>query len=248
VVLVTAQTGTSTSATIPAAVPGTLALSPIGAVVPTIRWSSQTFPGAVSLVAVTGSAGAIGGFGAGSIALDLLFATGATPLNAFSAPLEITFTGAGALFTPAYSTDGGATWIGIPLLASSSLPDGQADGYFIGAEGDVHLVTRHATTFGLLRGLVVKIGGRRVVRAGTKRLAVFVATGRAATAAVTLVDPRGRVVYRQQRSLAAGTTRLVLPLPRRAIAGLYTVKVVAKAGPVAGTVRFQVRLSTKARK
>jgi methionine-rich copper-binding protein CopC len=81
------------------------------------------------------------------------------------------------------------------------------------------------------------------VKRGTKRLVVFVAPGRAATAEITLVDPRGRVVYRRQRPLAAGTTRLVVPLPRRAIAGTYTVNVVAKAGPVAGTARFHVRLT-----
>jgi uncharacterized repeat protein (TIGR02059 family) len=56
---------------------------------------------------------------------------------------------------PGVSTNG-TTWTEIPELSGTTLPGGQPDGYYRNqSNGDVHVLTRHLTIFGLATGRVV---------------------------------------------------------------------------------------------
>ena len=93
--------------------------------------------------------GAVFATGTTPAQLTVTAASGA-PLTSFAAPLELTFPGAPAGFVPAYSTDGGATWTALPLLSGTTLPPGFRDGWFRDAGGTVHVLTLHATYFGVV--------------------------------------------------------------------------------------------------
>ncbi|MFA5775652.1 MAG: hypothetical protein WC864_09810, partial [Ilumatobacteraceae bacterium] len=62
--------------------------------------------------------------------------------------IRIPTTAVGA--SPAWSRDG-LTWTLLPRLSEPVLPEGQADGYFVNADGSYSFFTRHLTTFGLMR-------------------------------------------------------------------------------------------------
>ena len=62
----------------------------------------------------------------------------------------------------------------IPRLSSPSLPEGQADGYFVNADGSVDIYTRHATLFGLLRDTQAPSKATLTARAAGKKLRLTV--------------------------------------------------------------------------
>jgi hypothetical protein len=128
-------------------------------------------------------------------------------------------------------------------LFGTTLPEGQQDGYYRDAAGAVHVLTRHATYFGLLGGLVLHTGNRPSFRVGSPAIFVFLAPGRKANATVFLATRRGATLRRLNVALPAGTTRLRIPLPRRLKAGLYLVKVFAASGPARTKATLRVRLA-----
>jgi len=72
---------------------------------------------------------------------------GGASVTTFAQPLAITVPAGAAGSVSAWSIDG-FSWATLPLLTSASLPAGQADGYFINADGTYTLFTRHLTFFG----------------------------------------------------------------------------------------------------
>lgn len=51
---------------------------------------------------------------------------------------------------PVTSSDEGLTWEQLPLLSTPDLPPGQRDGYYIDADGNIWIITRHLSMFGVL--------------------------------------------------------------------------------------------------
>lgn len=252
-IAVTEQSGAMTAASISAGVSGSLTLTapPNAPVVaaPTVAWGSATFPADVAVTAVTAAITststppALSGFTAGSLAVDLTFTSGGSPVHTFAEPLEIVFPAAPAGLAPGYSTDGGATWTGIPALVGTTLPAGQPDGWYRDGAGAVHILARHATYFGLLGGLVLHYGNRPTFPLDARRIFVFLAPERAASATVTLETRAGTPLDTLRLTLPAATTRLKIPLPPGLKAGLYLVKVTATSGPATTRATLRVRLA-----
>ncbi|MHB8650931.1 MAG: fibronectin type III domain-containing protein, partial [Gaiellaceae bacterium] len=248
----------ATAAPIAASTPGALTLTaPTGATAagaPSVSWSGSTFSSSIVVTAVTSATTststppALSGFSVGSQAVDLTFTSGGSDVHAFAAPLEIVFPAAPFGFAPAFSSDGGATWTAIPLLAGTTLPAGQQDGYYGDAAGAVHILTLHATYFGLLGSLVLHYGNRPTFPVGSPRIFVFLAPERKASATVTLETRQGAVLRTLNLTLPARTTRLKIPLPAGLKAGLYLVKVAAASGPSAAKATLLVRLVGKRHK
>ena len=71
-----------------------------------------------------------------------------TLVTSFAKPLSITIPAGANGALAAWSIDG-FNWATLPLLQGDLLPAGQADGYFINADGSITLLTRHLTSFGL---------------------------------------------------------------------------------------------------
>jgi hypothetical protein len=184
----------------------------------------------------------LAGFSDGSEAINLTFTVGGTEIHSFTQPVELVFPDAANGITPAYSTDGGTAWVKIPKLPGTTLPAGQQDGYYRDATGAVHILTMHATYFGVIGGLVLKTGNRPTFPVGSKQIFVFLAPQRRATASVALETRAGVVLRKLNITLAAMTTRLKIPMPRRAKAGVYLVKVAAASGPATATATLIVRL------
>jgi Ca2+-binding RTX toxin-like protein len=241
-VVVRSRTANSVVATITAGSGGSLGL-PAST---TVAWTAATFPAGASLAASTAPAAASAGFSSGSVAIDLGFTVGGTPVHVFAAPIEITFPALGARL-PAYSTDGGVTWTAIPRLGGTALPGGQADGFYVDLAGATHVLTRHATTFGLLGPVVVR-SGVWVPATGPRRIVAFFAPERPATATVVLMTRAGKVVSRLNQELPARTSRLVFTLPRGARPGLYLVKAQVRSGPSVSTVVLRARVTARATK
>ena len=123
----------------------------------TVTWAAGTFTDAVSVTA-DDSPAVDGLVGAGSRIVKVTvtrLADGAA-LTTFGQPLEIVLTGAAADGIASFSEDG-KTWTPLPLLASSTLPAGQPDGYFRDAAGAVHVLTRHLTYFGVITAPKTKL-------------------------------------------------------------------------------------------
>lgn len=255
-VTVTEQSGSTTSASIVAGEAASLSLSaPAGApaaAAPSVLWSSGTFTSDVTVTAVTAAASssstppALSGFSAGSVAVALTFSSGGGDVHTFAEPLEIVFPDAAAHLAPGYSSDDGATWRAIPLLAGTTLPAGQQDGYYRDAVGAVHVLTLHASYFGLLGSLVLHTGNRPSFPVGSKNIFVFLAPEREAGATVALETRKGVALRTMELTLPAGTTRLKIPLPAGLKAGLYLVKVSAATGPASTKATLLVRLGGSA--
>jgi hypothetical protein len=94
----------------------------------------------------------------------------------------------------------------------------------------------------VIGGLVLKTGNRPTFPVGSKQIFVFLAPQRRATASVALETRAGVVLRKLNITLAAMTTRLKIPMPRRAKAGVYLVKVAAASGPATATATLIVRL------
>lgn len=70
-------------------------------------------------------------------------------LSRLDAPLAVTFPGAPGNVTAAFTVDG-THWTAIPELGSSTLPSGLSDGWYRDSFGNLHVLTLHTATFGLL--------------------------------------------------------------------------------------------------
>lgn len=58
---------------------------------------------------------------------------------------------------PVYSGDGGTTWRFLTRLETSLLPEGVQDGYYLDADGEIWVLTRHLSMFGALAPQAVPI-------------------------------------------------------------------------------------------
>jgi subtilisin family serine protease len=72
------------------------------------------------------------------------------PIRTFAKPLSINLGRMAPGVAPAYSPDG-VTWTTIPQLSGTTLPDGAKDGYYVNDAGEVVILTRHLTFFGVKR-------------------------------------------------------------------------------------------------
>lgn len=246
---VTEQAGATTAASIAAGRSGSLTLTGLlDTPAPSMSWSAGTFPSGAVVTAETFSATpgstppVLNGFAVGSLGVEVDFRSGGSELHTFAAPLEIVFPNASPGLVPSYTNDEGLTWIAIPLLSGTTLPAGQQDGYFRDAAGAVHILTRHATYFGLIGDLVLLRGNRPTFPVGSKRIFVYLAPERPAQAIVTLATRRGAPLRTLHLNLPATTTRLKIPLPHGLRAGLYLVQVTATSGPASGNATLLVRL------
>lgn len=182
----------------------------------------------VALDSVSLPSGAAG-FARGGSAVAKLTVTAAdgSSVTSFAAPVTLTFAAPAAGALPAYSEDG-ITWTPIPALETPSLPDGQADGYFVLSDGSIEIFTRHATYFGVLSDTKAptapaSLSGRFANgalhlrwSAATDNLAVarylvylngtLIATAHvgSTTLALRTFDPNGRGVYTIRAEDAAG--------------------------------------------
>jgi len=75
------------------------------------------------------------------------------------------------------------TWVEIPRLATHALPDKARDGYYWDG-ATLHVLTRHATIFGLFRSLTGAISAK--LRAGKTSAALLVTTSAASRATIKL--------------------------------------------------------------
>jgi hypothetical protein len=129
--------------------PGSLTVG-AGSEAVTVSWPKNHLGGA-TLTALPASPKIPGSHGllATTAALQLVVESEGTPLKHFAEPLDISFPGAAGNVTPAYTEDGNH-WFRIPAIGSSSLLSGLGDGYYRDSQGALHILTRHATIFGLL--------------------------------------------------------------------------------------------------
>ena len=195
----------------------------------TVSWTAGTFTEPVR-VDVTDESSVGGSFGLGSRVVRVTvtrFADGSS-VQSFDQPLELVFD-ASPSGVPSFSEDGVA-WSPLPKLASDTLPDGQADGYFVDTNGAVHVLTRHLTFFGVLmpklhKGsksprapkatkLAMSVSGSVVLlKSGAQRISVSVQMTEPARVVATLYSPHGEMVQSWTRSVGAGASTLNLLLP-----------------------------------
>jgi hypothetical protein len=228
-----APVNTTPGATVAATVPVSVALSwsPAAFTVPvtvqvTPKPQTDTGTGGTGTDG-TGTSGAVaaptpvaGGFAVGNTVVQVSVTTAAgVPVTEFAAPLTIHVSSLPAGQVPAYSHDG-TSWTTIPRLAGPELPDGQADGYFVNADGSVDILTRHATLFGLL--LDTQAPARPVVQARLtgSRLRLLVRSRDNVRLASYRVSLNGKLIRR--------TTHAYLVLAARA--GSFQVVAVDTAG------------------
>jgi uncharacterized membrane protein YgcG len=112
-----------------------------------------------------------GGFSVGSTVFQLTVTSSSTgsEVTSFQQPIAFHVSALAAGEVPAYSHDG-ISWTTIPRLASPGLPAGQADGYYVNADGSVDIYTRHATLFGLLKDVQAPTAPSLKVRLSAKTL------------------------------------------------------------------------------
>jgi hypothetical protein len=123
-------------------------------------------------------------------------------------------------------------------LPGTTLLAGLADGYYKDSLGAVHILTLHATDFGLLTsGAGQKPSGEPLafgytvpatVSAGGK-LAVALVSTRSGGLEVTL-SRGGRKVASWHANLPAASKNLTLRLPKTAVPGAYRLQLTASAG------------------
>jgi hypothetical protein len=155
----------------------------------------------------------------------------------FSSPLELSFPGAPGNIIPAYSRTG-ISWTAIPLLASPTLPPGLDDGYYRDNLGTLHILTRHATEYGLVvSGTSLKPVPEPLALGYTVNPRVVI--GHPLTLTLTATRPAkieivlrktSRTVTTWHRTVGTTPTDLTLALPTRVQPGSYNVELTASAG------------------
>jgi hypothetical protein len=146
-----------------------------------------------------------------AIKLTAATTTGGTAVTTFAQPLAITLPAGAAGSVSAWSIDG-FSWSTLPLLTSASLPAGQADGYFINADGTYTLFTRHLTFFGFRKAQAAHTTSSSAMSMQVAKSAQLTSAGGSGSGAVNFststplicsVSSSGLV-----RAIAAGTCTL----------------------------------------
>jgi hypothetical protein len=212
----------------------------------TVAWPAAAVPAGARVEVLPVSVPVLPGFVAGGAAVDITIrsATGEL-ITAFDTPLELVFSNVPLRAAIGTSSDG-SKWDLIPEIAGPPLPAGQAAGWYRDPSGNVHVLVRHLTRFAVLPraeeaklALTVRVPARidlRVVRS----LPVWASATKAGRVDVALVNGQGRVVGRAGRSVAAGTAKLVVPVPRTARPGRYVVRISIAAGSETAVTRRTV--------
>ncbi|HVH51717.1 MAG TPA: hypothetical protein VM690_06200, partial [Gaiellaceae bacterium] len=104
-------------------------------------------------------------------------------------------------------------------------------GYYRDSSGTVHILTLHATYFGVIGDLVLQTWNRASFPVGSKNIFVYLAVHRQADAAVVLESHSGTALGSLKVTLPAGSTKVKIPLPTGLKAGIYLVKVNVTSGP-----------------
>lgn len=159
---VVAATAPGSSGTLATSVPGLVAEA-------VVHWSPDTFstPVQVMLDPAPALPAALVGSGNSVVSVTVIDQNG-NPIHELAAPLEIVFTAPPAGFVPAVSTDG-ITFRALAMLAGPPLPDSMQDGFYLSANGDVHVLTRHVTYFAIVSkaNLDVSASGKKLPAAGS---------------------------------------------------------------------------------
>ena len=176
----TAATTTTTPTTTSSAPPvvaatapgssGTLATSVPGLVEQAVvHWSADSFatPVQVKLDPAPPLASPLVGSGNSVVSVTITDQNG-NAVHQLAAPIEIVFTAPPAGFAPAVSTDG-ITFRALTMLDGPPLPDSMQDGFYLSANGDVHVLTRHVTYFAIVSksNLDVSASGKKLPPAGS---------------------------------------------------------------------------------
>jgi hypothetical protein len=140
---ITAASGGTLTAQIPGV--GGASATTVTVVVPAAATTENV---TLSLLLASNGADATPGYTA--IKLTAVTTTGATAVTTFAQPLAITLAAGAAGSVSAWSIDG-FSWLSLSLLPSAALPVGEAEGYFINADGTFTLYTHHLTFFGFRR-------------------------------------------------------------------------------------------------
>jgi hypothetical protein len=164
-------------------------------------------------------------FAAGSSAVQVTVAsTGGTAITKFAQPLDLQFPNApGGSFVPAYSHDG-VTWTAIPQITSPpTLPDGWSDGWYRDVSGTLHILTLHATYFGLLaagtkvqHALGLAFGVRRTIDLDRTHSFVLHLQPTLPAKANVVLTRAGRTVGSWSAALTLSPRALTITIPKRA--------------------------------
>jgi hypothetical protein len=223
---------TPTASTSVAGGAGSLSIAPSGASPSaTLSWNEGAFGSAPVTVTTSIATLASQLFAAGTVVVDLsVRSADGSPVTSFAAPLELGFPNAPANVQPEYSTDG-HTWTTIPLLTGTTLPAGERDGWYRDGAGLLHVLTRHATYYGLAQQLDLKYGIKRTLHLRKQATLVLYASPTLdSVVKVTLM--RGKTaVGSWSRLVGHGNTlplQLGLPLGARA-GGAYKLAIAVTA-------------------
>jgi hypothetical protein len=108
--------------------------------------------------------------GAGNQVVSIVITNAVTGqvIHALSAPIDIALRNPPKGYVPVTSEDG-ITFRAVPRLSGTTLPAGQQDGYFVDAEGSIHILTRHVTIFAAVFKANVNVSetGKRTPEAGS---------------------------------------------------------------------------------
>jgi hypothetical protein len=216
---------------------------------------SVTVPaGAVGASAVlTVTQASLGGveFAAGTKPVQVAVTDGGgAAITRFGAPLDLAFPDAPPDIVPAYSIDG-TSWTEIPGIAiGSTLPAGWPDGWYRDADGTLHILTAHATYFGLLtqtnavaKALRLFHGLRPTLNLNRTHVLVLHLRSTLPVTVVVTLRRGGRTLrtWRVAATSVAEVARLTLPAGARRI-GKETVTLTGAAGGDTATARLPVTL------
>jgi hypothetical protein len=214
----------------------------------TISWPIGAFATPVTIVVVAASSSTVSfADGRQPISLKVVDAAG-NRVTSFEKPLELVFA-AGAIGTPGYSRDG-RTWTAIPRITGTMLPAGYRDGWYRAADGTTHVLTLHATDFGVLKkgqklraALVATVRAPRAVNLhASTGFEIIVSTSLPATTVIALRTPSGRrIPVRQAQTSRSTAVAIRLPAGVRS-PGHYTLIIRAKAGDATAVARRPIRL------
>jgi hypothetical protein len=108
--------------------------------------------------------------GAGNQVVSVIITDASTGqvIHELTAPIDIALRNPPRGYVPVTSQDG-VTFRAVPLLAGSTLPPGQQDGYYVDDAGTIHILTRHVTIFAAVFKANVNVSetGKRTPEAGS---------------------------------------------------------------------------------
>jgi hypothetical protein len=179
------------------------------------------------------------------------WAIAGTQQHWFDEPLDILLRTSDSGLVPATSQSSG--WRVLEQVPSGqTLPTSWDDGYYRNADG-VHVLTRHLSSFALLRRvslpapLTLSVSGpSQLSWAKRSPLALKVSVSRAATTRIKIVNGSGKTVLSWTGSLTAGShSEALKTLTAFSKAGTYTVRVTASTSDSTRSASIKVKVLAK---